>query len=289
MLSNALFAASDHLNDGPLPRCAAVAVPERGLKTRVVTKSPWSLVTLGDQLRKTLFCALRREPVIQDTLEGRHKDQVSKAFDAAKRVQLQEWLPDNNNKLLSAETRKQPCGSIPIEGLVTLSSDLTAASDLLPLDLVEKLVEGFIAGSNWATTSEGKAFAKIFRVLTGQQSCRWNKDVNSDHRTTQRGILMGLPTTWFILNLVHLFWIDESVKRSKCRQSEYLLSQSAAICGDDLVAFWPRPVVDRYHELLSACQAKISSGKHYVSNVGRGIFTEEVFYCGQSRRKVPRK
>jgi len=34
----------------------------------------------------------------------------------------------------------------PVENWEVISSDLTSASDLLPLDLVEALVEGVIAG-----------------------------------------------------------------------------------------------------------------------------------------------
>lgn len=54
-----------------------------------------------------------------------------------------------------------------------LSSDLTAASDLLPLDLVSHLVEGFIEGAEWLSEKEdvdkctGQFFSELFRVLTG--------------------------------------------------------------------------------------------------------------------------
>jgi len=86
---------------------------------------------------------------------------------------------------------------------------------------------------------------------------------------------MGLPTTWFVLNLVHLFWIDEACR--KTGHSKFHHKKSAVICGDDLVAFWPKEVVDRYHKLLEACGAKKSQGKHFVSDVGRGVFTEKPF------------
>jgi len=48
-----------------------------------------------------------------------------------------------------------------------LSSDLTAASDLLPLDLVEALAKGFIEGSGLRNTEEGVLFADLLLVLTG--------------------------------------------------------------------------------------------------------------------------
>lgn len=87
---------------------------------------------------------------------------------------------------------------------------------------------------------------------------------------------MGLPTTWFMLNLTHLFWINESSK-AVVSVKRYQVQKGVAICGDDLVAFWPEEASARYHELLRECGAKISAGKHYVSSIGRGIFTEKAF------------
>jgi len=44
-----------------------------------------------------------------------------------------------------------------------------------------------------------------------------------------------------------------------------------------LVAFWHPRTVARYHEVLNLCGAKVSDGKHFVSAVGRGVFTEKAF------------
>jgi hypothetical protein len=96
---------------------------------------------------------------------------------------------------------------------------------------------------------------------------------------------MGLPTTWFMLNLAHLFWIDyatmgiEEPIRSR-------LQQSTAICGDDLLAFWPQKVVDRYHKVLKECHARISPGKHFISSIGRGVFTEKAFFLPQTKQEM---
>jgi len=117
-----------------------------------------------------------------------------------------------------------------------LSSDLSAASDLLPLDLVEALVDGFVEGCAWESRDSRFMF-ELFRDLTGPMLGSWSDGEGE----IKRGILMGLPTTWFLLNLVHLFWIDEAVSHPKelnsydCKK----LKQATAICGDDLVAFWP--------------------------------------------------
>jgi hypothetical protein len=81
---------------------------------------------------------------------------------------------------------------------------------------------------------------------------------------------MGLPTTWFLLSLVHLFWVEEATLASP----EF--RKSAAVCGDDLEAFWPDLVIDRYHMVLNQCGGKISVGKHFVLSRA-GCFTEKLF------------
>jgi hypothetical protein len=50
---------------------------------------------------------------------------------------------------------------------------------------------------------------------------------------------MGLPTTWFLLNLSHLFWIDETANSAE-RSLRKAIRYGTAICGDDLVAVWPK-------------------------------------------------
>jgi hypothetical protein len=105
-------------------------------------------------------------------------------------------------------------------------------------------------------------------LATGPQDLQWP---DGRKATTRRGILMGLPTTWFLLCMVHLFWIDEAT-----RGMEKGLDGRAAVCGDDLLAHWPQKSINRYHKLLSLCGAKISEGKHFVFN-RRGIFTEKPF------------
>jgi len=81
---------------------------------------------------------------------------------------------------------------------------------------------------------------------------------------------MGLPTTWFFLCLVHLFWIDHACANQPTYKSR------AAVCGDDLVAYWPREVIGRYHDILNQCGGKISAGKHFVFP-SAGVFTEKCF------------
>jgi len=59
---------------------------------------------------------------------------------------------------------------------------------------------------------------------------------------------MGLPLTWVTLNLLHLYWIEESALRSNLMvQSTYT---NTRICGDDLVAHWSIKQIDEYEKLV---------------------------------------
>lgn len=66
------------------PYAKVASIPERGMKCRVVTKSPVGLVTLGDKLRKILFRSLERDNRVRDSLEGDHMLAVTKAFNRSK-------------------------------------------------------------------------------------------------------------------------------------------------------------------------------------------------------------
>lgn len=102
-----------------------VAVPERGGKCRIVTKHDARLLRPAHALRPWLFDALKRDPRVSTVLSGDHKGAVNAALE----------FPQ------------------PVDGWKILSSDLTSASDLLPLDLVEALVGGIIVGGrmpHWA-------------------------------------------------------------------------------------------------------------------------------------------
>jgi len=83
--------------------------------------------------------------------------------------------------------------------------------------------------------------------MVGPQHLHWDEFGDSEEEDkpyfeggrsqTSRGIMMGLPTSWFFLCLLHFFWIDEA-----CGRDEILKSR-AAVCGDDLVALWPKDVI----------------------------------------------
>jgi hypothetical protein len=121
-------------SSGSLPLSDVISVPERGWKSRTVTKSPWWLVTPAHHLRKWLLKALKRSPNVDHVLKGDHRGAIEELF------------------------KEQA----PIHGWETVSSDLTSATDLLRHDMIDVMVNQLIASTkmpHWA--------ASTLRLCTG--------------------------------------------------------------------------------------------------------------------------
>jgi len=228
------------------PRSKVIALRERGLKVRVITKSPAGLHYLGHVARKRLLAALRSDPNAASPLVGVSDEEIIGHFVGA-------------------------CGD------TCVSTDLTRASDLLPLDLLEAVVDG-LEDSKMFTPLE----IKILRVLTGPQ-CLEYPDGRSKIEQTTRGILMGLPTTWGLLSLIHQFWWTDAIK-SVCVSRRVPFAQGFAdnrfmTCGDDALFIGWHDVSVAYSALVCACGGIPSEGKHFVQ-VGdhlRGVFLERLY------------
>jgi len=104
------FCLSDTLKNESLIRKAKVAViDETGLKNRIVTKSYGTTIVLGHLARRRLSYGLTHTKGLKSVLKGDHD------------------------------------GSLKLHGSGEVnSSDLTSATDLFPLDLVDSLIEGLI-------------------------------------------------------------------------------------------------------------------------------------------------
>jgi len=222
-------------------------VRERGLKARIVTASETEFIILGHKARRKILQALKRDKHCSDVLQGNHGKAVAR-------------LSGGKGELLSC--------------------DLTAASDLMPLDLVASLVEGLL-DTQLLDCEESLGL----RACTAPMSIEWGE--GGSGTTSSRGILMGLPTTWVLLSLYHLWlWADAKMISPippfarDLRRASVLYS----ICGDDAVAIAPSPVLDRYEENLTQTGGDISGDKHARSS-SRCVFTEELWQF-PSRKEV---
>jgi hypothetical protein len=221
-----------------------IAIRERGWKRRVITSPSLEAVVSSTALNKTLLGALKKEERCKRFLTGDRNGAISGAINGA-----------------------------PLSH-VCISTDLSNASDLLPLDLVSAVVEGLIKG--WKNLPSH--WADALRSLTGVQELHYP---DGDIIYSTRGILMGLGPTWPILSLIHLIWVDYAARLSGNNPSRSCARRNTAIGGDDLVGMWTKELIHNYQHVVKTCGGAFSEGKVYYSKTG-GNFTEISF------RIVPR-
>lgn len=231
-----------------LPVAKVVALAVRGLKARVVTKSEAKLHLLGHVARKRLLGGLRRDPSTRDTLQGIKDDDIVNMFTG-------------------------------VRGNLVVSTDLRAASDLIPLDAAWTMVE---AMRPRVTRLEHSALC----ALTGPQLITSGKGPQGSFTyTSTRGLLMGLPSTWALLSLLHIHWWEEAIRevgRATRRSRRHMaIYNRYMVCGDDGLSVCEPAVADAYERIAGAFGAELSPGKHFRSKVGldgvaRGVFLERL-------------
>nr|WAK75233.1 MAG: RNA-dependent RNA polymerase [Narnaviridae sp.] len=237
------FEVAYGLRPGFLPSKVHVLL-ERGLKTRVITKSSFSLLLLGHGPRRKLLRGLRKNPAFS--------------------VPLQEGV----DKRLSEYFTGACCE-------VVLSTDLTAATDLFPSDMV-------------ATYFNGIKLSGLFSEFELYQmwSCLRPQLIefsDGEIHLSKRGILMGLPMTWVSLSIIHYCWWQMALRRV-CHQRRLALRTGRQynrflICGDDAIFVGWKEVAEEYNKILSSFGAQVSAGKHFLSCTKpyRGNFIERLY------------
>jgi len=226
-----------------------VGLVERGLKTRIITKSPACVHLLGHIVRKRLLAGLRKDRSSASVLAGVSDEEIIAHY----------------------------VGSVT-ETLV--STDLTRASDLLPLDLMSALAEGIF--------SSGKLCQIEYDALLACIGRQWVVTPDGTKYLSSRGILMGLPTTWAMLSIAHLFWWEDSIcmaaRRKGRTYSDAFKENRFMVCGDDaLFAGW-KLTSKLYDEVVAHSGGSKSPGKHYElqgADRPRGVFLERLFEFSQ--------
>lgn len=221
----------------PVPRHRVACLAERGVKTRVVTVGPAWAQVLGHAVRKRLLRALKSCPGTYAPLSGAHDSELGTIFEGG-------------------------------HSEVLVSTDLTRASDLLPFDLLSAIIDGLEESGRLSPLE-----VEILRALSGPQRLSYGKD----EVLSSRGSLMGLPTTWVLLSLVHLFWMDE-VKRSS-PPGQLRRRHRFSICGDDALLATTHDGAEIYKSAVALCGGTPSEGKHFECSSGvvrRGVFLEKI-------------
>jgi hypothetical protein len=234
-------ASEDFFADEGHPAHRVTVLAERGLKTRVVTTGRNYTQVLGHAIRQRLMQALKHTPGCLVPLTG--------AVDS---------------EIIGRMIGKR-CD-------VLVSTDLTRATDLIPHDLAAAVVAG-LRESNKLHPGE----IKVLSRLTGPQHLLYP---DGSTVTSSRGLLMGLPTSWAVLSLIHLWWCDETRKASRWKRKDFF----AHIMGDDALLATDRTGAKRYRSLVSACGGEPSYGKHFESDAEhevRAVFLERLYGFGR--------
>lgn len=252
------------------PRARVVAIAERGMKARIVTCHAAHRVVILHEFRRRLMRALSRDPRISLVMDGDHSQAVRQIRAYGKDLQV-------------------------------LSADLSNASDRLPHDLVRAVIDGLCDGAEKVGGCRPMFRSLLRKWAVCEYELEYSKD--GEPEVAHQGIQMGLPTTWALLSIIHLFWLDEASRKTgwmgskqarvdlddKAKETGLMrvfesesLSRQARICGDDLIVVAPRVVCDEYEKIGRACNAEFSAKKHFRSR-RFGMFTEEPFEFRFSR------
>ncbi|QJT93752.1 RNA-dependent RNA polymerase [Erysiphe necator associated narnavirus 20] len=242
------------------PPCKVSAVKERGFKARIVTKSPAWLVEAGHLVRSIVWPMLEADPRVKASLEGGRLETV---------------FNDLQENPMSC-----PIG---LGGLALVSADLTMATDGFTREAIYAVWEGVCEGAGLPEDVRSLGY-----LVLGPMRIEY--DGLPPIEETVGGCLMGLPLSWFILNLINLWACESSVLESgrklglsdrDCRS----LSRFAT-CGDDLAGILPSTCHQGYHDRIKAVGSDLSAGKHLVS-MHLLLFTEQMCWFTHSKVNPP--
>lgn len=229
----ALAACSIEVNLEELPRCRQSVIAERGYKTRVVTPGEAPFMYLLSVVNKGLLDMVKQHPALASSQLGRPVDHL-------------DW----------SEGRRY--------GLV-FSADLKSATDLVPQDLAAAVVDTLV--ENWPPY-----LAALARRSVGQFRMGLSKDLGGGELVTTRGIQMGVPTSWPVLNL-YSAWLH------KASGSDGWFS----VCGDDYLGCHTYASYRKYLAARTRTGAVGSPGKDILSRESVGVFAEELVTVGRCR------
>jgi hypothetical protein len=259
-------------------------VEEQGAKARVITISPGVIATLLHLLRTYCFSSLKKDPEV-GSLAGEGT--------------LIDWMRRVNGNL-----KKFP--NKTLDGKVIVSLDLSRATDTFSQDLCKELLEGFI------TPKSPTLIRCLVPLATLGVSISYPKEVEvPDVGVTSRGILMGNPSSWFLLNMfTRYFWeLSGYVNRISSRvplervlkditekdfsrwalekfpDRDIFADPLTNRCGDDQISLCSPRRAMIFERLLPLGGGILSPGVHLRSE-SFGIFTKQLCCLDRVNRKV---
>nr|UHR49916.1 MAG: RNA-dependent RNA polymerase [Sanya scirpophaga incertulas narnavirus 1] len=238
-----------------LPVARAAAIPELGGKIRVVTACEAVEVVAGDAARKAVWPLLENEPRID--LSGRRT------------------IDDTAQRFVD-EVARSVVGARSTE---FYSADLTAATDLMPHTLIYALWDGVMEGLG---VSPDDPLFKSGRRLLGPVRVSYpdlqeDPEVGPPVITSRRGCMMGLPLSWFVLNVYNLALADLAVCRTIGTHTRVGIAP-VVVRGDDLAGALRKEEADAYERMVLGTEGKPNVGKSFRSQ-DAFILAERTFLC----------
>jgi hypothetical protein len=246
-----------------------VALPERGLKSRVVSLFPAPVVVLGQRINKALIRLLRTIPCFWFDNHG---------------IPVEDVL------------------GVPGEAEEYTSADLSTASDLLEFDVCNAIWKGLSEAAiknnepGWTKELVQAGYAMFggheivmpndpdarganaaadqlneFKPggICGAHARRVRE--SGENPRTVRGAPMGLGTTWPLLSIAQAFLAHRA-----CKVTRGGSMKNVRICGDDLIARWESTTAEEYFISIEKLGLSINREKTIRSQTG-GVFVGQYF------------
>ncbi|APG77022.1 RNA-dependent RNA polymerase [Beihai barnacle virus 10] len=216
-----------------------LTITEPGSKARIVTTGPCWLYTLQQPVSHVLRGFLGQHP----------------SAAAGLTMSDQAW-----QFLFLLEKAKSHFG----DDFSCLSSDLTAATDVIPLCILKELYEGFLEGLR----IEGPFLNIVGKMIQLPRLCSVEK-INS-YFLNSRGIFMGEPIAKVLLTLLNLSCEEIAIRDYlgvDFRASVQVRWRCFSVAGDDHIAVGPVGYLDKITETHIKAGSKISDLKHGHSRI----------------------
>nr|QPN36958.1 hypothetical protein [Praha narna-like virus 2] len=299
----------DAKNAGYIPIVKRETVPERGYKARIVTKSPGILNIAGTHIRKTCMTALRKMGPIAAVLEGDHRKAIERITQGGRPtggIVVSTDLKNATDLVCNQCIRSLYQRLCQIWGLSDLYREVgelilgqhaiyepqTTGWHLEPHNVDMPVEHNDTLNKRECIYNPLDLCQQFYRAYPGAATKALHLHTqgifvrDEEVRVTKRGILMGEPLTWFMLNVSHILavhtgaesWIKAHEHEKNNHWTPYIrnINQTFSLCGDDLIAYWPVDFESHYRTAMTRLGYQFNDKKHFLSPTG-GVFTEVLF------------
>jgi hypothetical protein len=203
------------------PRLNVNVIPEKGGKYRVATTGQAGLVSVLSPISTQLTGLLRQHPALNPIFSGSRGSVIERA-----------------NKILLSESEYK-----------IYSTDMSQATDLISHDVTKLVVNKLAKYLYWTPLQKEAALRSV-----GPVDLFFN---NKKLCTTARGTQLGLPLSFCILCILHIYALS-NIKSKEHRKS-------CCVFGDDGVMFCTDNEFDEYKATLNELGMVINETKTHVS------------------------